>query len=226
MVAHLKNHHGAIDAKGLAEKWRHTILKNAWSCGFCVSSFTNLTDRLRHIDKAHFSRHQHISYWNRTNVIRGLLLQAHVAEAWNNLLTSYGLTDSAFTWNNKRADKLQEMLQKGPSPDCHATDLVKAVFDDADDPDTNVLSMKPCAPEFYDGTINAEWEIPKTWTGPSALLESNDGHFPNIYASTSDFVGLQGTIIPGVSQIEDTLSKGQYPYAPPYPAPISDLISR
>ena len=204
MVAHLKQFHGASDAKGLAERWRHTLLKRAWSCGFCISPFACLAERLRHIDQEHFAKHHHISHWDRTKVIQGLLLQPQIDEAWSQLLMTYGLTSSTFSWNNKRADKLQVMLQKGPSSEFDAADLAKAAFDGADDPDTSALTWKPFTPEFYNSTFNTDWNS-LAWIDPSSLSVPNLGHLSSVYASMKDSFTSGPKADMGASQNGDPL---------------------
>ena len=163
MVAHLKHHHVALDPKGLAEKWRRTPLKRARSCGFCISCFPSLAEQLKHIDRAHFSKHQHINQWDTTKVIQGLLLQAQVCEAWNKLSISYGLDGSTFSWNTKRSERLQSMLEEGPSTNHDATALEQAAYDNADDPEVNPLFTPMIADGFYDNALIDTGAAPSSW---------------------------------------------------------------
>ena len=88
IITHLKQGHGAADSKGLAERWHCTTFKRFWSCEFCICCFPTLADRLRHIDKEHFTRHDSIGDWSPTKVICGLLSQPDVNKAWQRLVDS------------------------------------------------------------------------------------------------------------------------------------------
>ena len=127
MVKHLATHGISIDdASMLAERWRYTPNKNAFSCGFCVKLFASLTDRLNHIDHEHWSHAQVMDQWSLTNVIRGLLLQPKVTNAWQHLLASHPmLLECNFSWELPTAEGLQLRLETGE--EC-GQDLALAAF--------------------------------------------------------------------------------------------------
>ena len=127
MVRHLVTHGiSADEASTLADRWRYTPNKNAFSCGFCVKLFPSLTDRLNHIDHEHWSRGQAMSEWSLTNVIRGLLLQPNVSNAWQSLLTSHPtVLESGFSWELPTAEGLQLRLETGEES---GRDLAVAAF--------------------------------------------------------------------------------------------------
>ena len=60
IIAHVEQIHGALDGKMLAEKWRCSTTKQAWSCGFCICYFPTFSDRLKHLDKDHFTGHRQV----------------------------------------------------------------------------------------------------------------------------------------------------------------------
>lgn len=66
--------------KELLHKWRTVRKKKAYSCGFCITMFRTLSDRTSHIDREHYAQGKHVSDWNDTFVIKGLLLQQDVKE--------------------------------------------------------------------------------------------------------------------------------------------------
>ena len=127
MVKHLATHGiSSDDASMLAERWRYTPNKNAFSCGFCVKLFASLTDRLNHIDHEHWSHGEVMDQWSLTNVIRGLLLQPKVTNAWQHLLASHPtLLECNFSWELPTAEGLQLRLETGE--EC-GQDLALAAF--------------------------------------------------------------------------------------------------
>ena len=133
MVAHLNRLHGIIDAhqgRDLANQWRHTVQKQAWSCGFCISVFLTFQDRLRHIDLEHFRKHQSIHEWNSNKVILGLLQQPKMVRAWKTKIASLASWKhpESFVWDKAIAQDLRATLEIGPSDDDHANALAHAVY--------------------------------------------------------------------------------------------------
>jgi hypothetical protein len=127
MVKHLASH-GIFndDASALAERWRYSPNRKGFSCGFCVKLFLSLTDRLNHIDQEHWSHGQDMNQWRLTNMIRGLLLQTEVSNAWQYLLASQpALHESDFSWELPTAEGLQLRLEIGGES---GQDLALAAF--------------------------------------------------------------------------------------------------
>ena len=52
--------HQKSQGEAIAVKWKHTVEKQAWSCGFCVIAFASFSDRLTHIAAQHFENGQTI----------------------------------------------------------------------------------------------------------------------------------------------------------------------
>ena len=116
LINHLKSH-GVPDGSALAERWRSTVTKKFFSCGFCIACFHTHTDQLNHIDSAHYKTHQHISEWNADKIIIGLLLQPGVQKAWRQILTSHApCNEMGFQWNPVRVKSLQLRLEKSEEP--------------------------------------------------------------------------------------------------------------
>ena len=115
-ITHLKTHQVPNCAE-LADRWKDTIDKKHFSCGFCVAHFHTLIQQLNHIDAAHFKLFQNFQDWDFNNVIRGLLLQPGVAESWRCILASNpDLTESLLRWDLSVSKKLQFRLEMGNEP--------------------------------------------------------------------------------------------------------------
>ena len=132
MVDHLSRDHAKHDknqARSMAETWRVNSGKQAWSCGFCARLFSAFGDRLKHIDNEHFKMHHDVRDWDRRKVISGLLLQPGVKEAWEILVASKSLNDSAgLIWEEPALSELQLLLEMGPSAGQSAASLAAAAY--------------------------------------------------------------------------------------------------
>ncbi len=127
MVRHLKRCHnvqGKARGEAVADKWKETTKKQAWSCGFCVHVFDTFGDRLRHIAK-HFEDGQTLDKWDTLNVIEGFLLQPGMIRASDMPLD---LRSSGRVLQQDVIEKLQHDLELGPSDSMPATALVKKVY--------------------------------------------------------------------------------------------------
>ncbi len=128
LINHLKTH-GIPDGSALAEKWRDTLDKKYFSCGFCIACFHSHADQLNHIDSAHYKSHQHISEWKSDNIILGLLLQPGVQQSWRYILTVHQrYNDSGFRWSSAAVKSLQLRLEKSEET---ANDLAMAAFNES-----------------------------------------------------------------------------------------------
>ena len=101
------------DANERAQRWRYHPDKKAFACGLCVKLFSSLTDRLNHIDHEHWSQGDTMQSWCLTTLIRGLLLQPRISDAWRYLLATSepSLAESSFTWQLPTAEGLQLRLE-------------------------------------------------------------------------------------------------------------------
>ena len=115
LAKHLTSSHGILDDDAIerAQRWRLKSNKKAYACGFCIKFFSSLTDRLNHIDHEHWSNGETMESWSLTTLIRGLLLQPGVNEAWQYLLATSepSLPESSFTWELPTAEGLQLRLE-------------------------------------------------------------------------------------------------------------------
>lgn len=115
MIQHLAAHNiTGQAASALAGKWRYKLGRTAFSCGFCVTLFFTQTEQLNHIDNEHFAKGQAMNEWTQTNVIKGLLLQPAVNDAWQAVLSSHPrIVTPELRWNLLDAETLQLSLELG-----------------------------------------------------------------------------------------------------------------
>lgn len=132
MVNHVIKVHGVKtkpQGEAIAVKWKDTVEKQAWSCGFCVIDFTTFNDRLSHIATQHFERGQTIGEWDTTKVIQGLLQQPGMRKAWKDKLTSLSTWEvEDIIWENDAIIGLQHDLEVGPTNEKSAADLAEAAY--------------------------------------------------------------------------------------------------
>ena len=127
-ITHLKTHQVSNCAE-LADRWKDTINKKHFSCGFCVAHFQTLIQQLNHIDVAHYRLFHNVRDWDTNNVIRGLLLQPGVAQSWRRILASNpDLAESLLRWELTVSKKLQFRLEMGNEP---ADTLAEVAFNES-----------------------------------------------------------------------------------------------
>ncbi|KAK3167661.1 hypothetical protein OEA41_010788 [Lepraria neglecta] len=133
MVKHLAKIHGVNyrpQAEALASQRKHTLEKQAWSCGFCVTTFSDFQQRLKHL-QLHFEQGKTLADWNFTTVIQGLLQQPGIDEAWKAKLAVSlpGVETSDLVWLDSASKELQYKLEVGPSEDEGSAEaLVEAAY--------------------------------------------------------------------------------------------------
>lgn len=132
MVNHLSKVHGIhIKSQGeaMAVKWKYTVEKEAWSCGFCINTFVTFNERLSHINNQHFERGQTIDEWDATKVIQGLLRQPGMVRAWEEKLASLETWEIRdIIWERDTITDLQHDLEVGPNNKRSAADLAEAAY--------------------------------------------------------------------------------------------------
>ena len=162
LVKHLRNYHeveNKAQGEGIADTWKETTNKQAWSCGFCVYLFHTFGDRLQHIAK-HFEDGQTLNEWDITKVIEGLLKQPGLTNIWRMPL-EWKLLDTP--WKKDAVKQLQHDLELGPSDPSHAQALVQAVYNARQSDWHPIIDGRPL-------TLAAN-HIP---SGPSALASISD----------------------------------------------------
>ena len=132
MVNHLNKSHGFAVQEGrvLAEQWRLTVEKQAWSCGFCGSFFLDFKDRLKHIDIEHFRKYESMQQWDFNKVIHGLLLQPRMENAWKKKKASLPpwVQPEDLIWTEAFAKNIRPKLEIGPSDESDANRLADEVY--------------------------------------------------------------------------------------------------
>ena len=105
------------NARSLANKWKTTLRKKHFACGFCVSIFSTIHEQLNHIDMEHFRKGQRITEWSATNVIEGLLLSPTVS-SWFQwiLLSNLYAKDRSLHWEWHKVEGLQRRLEIDEEP--------------------------------------------------------------------------------------------------------------
>ena len=132
MVQHLSkyhNVHGVSRCEAIATNWKKTLSKKAWSCGFCVRTFTAFHERLKHV-QVHFEEGKTLADWDATTVVQGLLQQPGLNEAWEAKILSMpsiGLLDLA--WTDAALKDLKRRLEEGPSDDISARALADTAYE-------------------------------------------------------------------------------------------------
>ena len=132
LVNHLGKIHGINlkpQGEAIAIKWKFTVEKQAWSCGFCGNTFITFNDRLSHIATQHFERGQSIDEWDVTKVIQGLLQQSGMTKAWGEKVASlpdWEVPD--IIWERDAIMNLQHDLEVGPNDEMSAVDLAEAAY--------------------------------------------------------------------------------------------------
>ena len=132
MVNHLNKSHGTPVQEGrvLADQWRFTVEKQAWSCGFCGSFFLDFKDRLRHIDIEHFRKYESMRQWDFNMVVRGLLMQPKMKNAWKKRTASLSpwVQSEDLIWTKDFARNMRLQLEIGPSNESDANRLADEVY--------------------------------------------------------------------------------------------------
>ena len=130
-VNHLYLTHHLDDWKPILQlvpKWKDTVCRQAWSCGFCVIALARFEDRLSHI-ALHFQQGQTMDTWDTTNVIQGLLQQPGVIRTWYETLVSVRQEKKdCLYWEKDGILALRRDLEIGPTPGKTARDLAEAAF--------------------------------------------------------------------------------------------------
>ena len=118
------------DGKIIADKWKETTKKKAWSCGFCGHFLPTFGDRLKHI-AAHFQRGQTLDEWSTTKEVEGLLSQPGMVKAWEKRLAtaSLGQRSVGNFWEKHLVTGLRGDLEAGPSDTKHAAALSEAAYE-------------------------------------------------------------------------------------------------
>ena len=130
MVNHLNKLHAVQAGRDLADRFRVTDEKQAWSCGFCGSFFLDFKDRLKHIDTEHFKKYESMQQWDFNKIIHGLLSQPRMKHAWKKRTASLSpsVQPEDLIWTEAFAKNIRQKLEIGPSDESDATRLADEVY--------------------------------------------------------------------------------------------------
>jgi len=107
-----------------------TQTTSSWGCGFCIALLTTWDDRANHI-ALHFEAGKKKSDWDFSRVIKGLLRQPKVLEAWESLVLrnhgpSWGPTPQ-FEWAVESSRELLRSLQCA-NPEQSAINIAQSAY--------------------------------------------------------------------------------------------------
>lgn len=135
LVDHLLKQHHIYDVQrrqAIADNGKVFSGRQVWSCGFCATIFFNFEKCLKHIGSEYVDGQLRYEDWSPTNIIKGLLSQAGVAAAWDQLLTyRHGPIPPSLVWTNDSIVNLQLMLENGPSASQTPEFLAKEAYNAA-----------------------------------------------------------------------------------------------
>ena len=131
LVTHLiKNHrvHDQGQGRSIADNGKCSSGKRFWSCGFCVCVFDNFDDRLTHI-LSHIESQEAYGDWCATNIMKGLLLQPDVSDAWEEVMASrHFWVRPEVEWEHGNVNEVRPMLEEGPSSSHDAKSLADLAY--------------------------------------------------------------------------------------------------
>ena len=216
LVKHLEKCHdvqGKAQGEVIADKWKETTKKQAWSCGFCIHLTNTFGDRLKHI-ATHFERGQTLDEWDTTKVIEGLLLQPGMVNVWQTQLvaSSLGCEPPGVIWEKHLVEDLQRDLEVGPSDTKHAVALAKAAYRALQSRGRLLNSDKPLAFTPNHGARESSAIVPTSDYDPitERAFNPNPNHEPSQYvANPAETLHYQVPALAGVSKMAH--SHGTFP---------------
>ncbi|KAK3167665.1 hypothetical protein OEA41_010792 [Lepraria neglecta] len=170
LVKHLQESHSIPNGLSLANQWKSTQSKKAYACGFCITSFNTLADQMNHIDTQHYRQSHDISQYDHNNVIKGLLLQSGVTNAWQHILTSNSLSHSDCSWHTSIVADLQVRLEmREDSPEALAEEALVSTeyYYNRHAEDQSMTALDP---------MDQDMDAGQAW--PAARPEPNISHGP------------------------------------------------
>ncbi|KAG4439026.1 hypothetical protein IFR05_005490 [Cadophora sp. M221] len=111
---HHESDHGCVDCRHDSDPTVMVVLRtaSAWGCGFCVAVLMTWDERVDHIGN-HFETGWKRLDWDFSTVVKSLLLQPGVCDAWESLLLQMHGQSAAnwplFEWH---ADSCRELLRQ------------------------------------------------------------------------------------------------------------------
>ena len=145
---------------------RDPVKRSAWGCGFCAMYLPSRPDFLDHVG-GHYDEGRSITEWRHSFVIKGLLHQPGVEDAWRALISKMepvvGKEDTLF-WdsrvtgrappstsvNDVSTPRLQDWLERFAEGQMHPQTIVKAAYDLA----CTTAPQHSTAPEHTDDPVH------------------------------------------------------------------------
>ncbi|KAM7193996.1 hypothetical protein V8F33_007502 [Rhypophila sp. PSN 637] len=97
---------------------RPSAQRGAWGCGFCASYSQSLPEYLDHVG-GHYDERRVLYEWQHSSVIKGLLRQPDLEDAWRALLLEKGHVagdDDTFFWDSRITGRSSPGLASPTSP--------------------------------------------------------------------------------------------------------------
>ncbi|KAM7188267.1 hypothetical protein V8F20_010644, partial [Naviculisporaceae sp. PSN 640] len=121
---------------------RPSAQRSAWGCGFCAEYSLSLPEYLDHVGR-HYDEGRGLNDWRHSSVIRGLLRQPGLENAWRALVAKKALvsgTEETFFWDSKITGrsseytgsetlKLQDLLECFATGQMKPEAMAKAAYD-------------------------------------------------------------------------------------------------
>jgi hypothetical protein len=226
LAQHLKTH-GLETNSSHWKSWNREIRprKVAWGCGFCGGVVSEWQERVEHVGD-HFKRGVGGLEWDQSLVIRGLLKQAGVEEAWTALLREEGESGEGLRWDvSEPTAGLQLLLENSAAydPDILALEARKLATKLVPATPTQTPLSLCCTTSTTIATARTAAPSP----APSLRFIDNFGFSPPSTPSTSfDAFHDADDILTYYGEYEDcTAAPNHYSHLPPPPLDFADQMT-
>ncbi|KAK4176860.1 hypothetical protein QBC36DRAFT_290127 [Triangularia setosa] len=110
LMDHESDEHGIESTNEVPRPARYSPLRAAWGCGFCAALFRSRTDYLDHVGN-HYDDGLERVQWQHSLVIKALLQQPKIEEAWATLVAQEETAEGAalrFMWDPSNSGRLAD----------------------------------------------------------------------------------------------------------------------
>ncbi|KAK0721287.1 hypothetical protein B0T21DRAFT_351254 [Apiosordaria backusii] len=110
LMDHESDEHGMESTSEVPRPTRYSPLRAAWGCGFCADLFRSRTDYLDHVG-SHYDQGLERVQWQHSLVIKALLQQPKIEEAWTALVAKEENAEGAtlrFMWDPSNSGRLPD----------------------------------------------------------------------------------------------------------------------
>ncbi|KAK4195303.1 hypothetical protein QBC40DRAFT_289321 [Triangularia verruculosa] len=119
LMDHESDEHGIESTGEVPLAARHSPLRAAWGCGFCATLFRSRTDYLDHVGD-HYDEGLEREHWQHSLVIKALLQQPKIEEAWKALVAEEEAAEGAtlrFMWDPSNSGRLSDVEESSSLQD-------------------------------------------------------------------------------------------------------------